>query len=1390
MKHHFIHRKALSLVLSLSLVLGPFGPGLSGAHAASADSPVTLYLDSGDITIDEYGYTAGGGGHIGYSGDYRITQHDSGAAPTVHCVAVGMGGGHNITIENINIDVSAANDMCAFAIQPTAGVTLTLAGKNTLKSGNNRAGLEVPNGTVLTVTEQSTGSLTATGGDTSAGIGSANGQGGMSGHIIIDGGTITANGGSLSAGIGGGEGGEAGTIEINGGSVTANGGGHGAGIGGGEAGHGANLTINGGTVIATSGVDAAGIGGGNGGGGGDTIINGGTVTATGSPGSHSGGAGIGGGGHATDPSLFVNTGGYTTINGGIVIANGGPYSAGIGGGEGASGNIITIRGGSVTANGGTVAGILGGAGIGGGSSADGGTVTVSGGAVTACGGNGGAGIGGGAGGAAGAVTITSDDAGPEGCSVMANGGSTGSLGGAGIGGGNDAAGGTVSISGTNTQVTAKGINGSRDIGSGSGNNDGGNLTVGDSGAAEPLPVLMLFSAGSNAAPHSYTNCRIITCGADFQTETVYDGSGSPLSDRPEVVNASLSVKRTADGRFTLTASAKNRGGSAINTGTFSFSYLGAKDSGPVPGADAVSVGTDGTASVPWAPPGDSPVLFTAQYTDPTGAHDALKSLFFYDPCPIDIGTVSESGFGYTYDVLNRMVTVTQNGWYGFTGTTTQNAVTVAGGTSACVTLQNVNIDVSGIGGGTVGGSAFSLARGAQVHLTTEEHNILSAGGSHAGLEVPLGASLTIEDSPSGSNDLFVYGGSRTANGGAGIGGAGGGDDGDITINSGHVIANGGIGINAGGAGIGTGGSGSHYAGGVTISNGTVWAYGGMSSNLGGAGIGGGGGTSGGDVFIYGSGTTVRAIGADGGKDIGSGSGGSNGGSLTVGTDDSVQIPPKLTLTSAGTDAQYPTASRPQFMNCVLEGTGSKDVGGNDLGGTYDANGKIRLTLYMPSVSDLKIGEPVMLEAFIAKLGMSSLVAFPGKIQFTANGAPIGAPVSIAADGTAQTIWTPMSRSTFLLGAAYVPASNADRYAPTASHPNSYTLYKDTPTVFANPTASSITAGSPLSSSSFSGGNAAFNGTAIRGSFQWANPTAVVMVSGSYPAFFVPEDTADYNTVPVMIPVTVTAPPAPTQDTSHEASAPSLPSSVTEPSIGAQVDLSGATFPARVAGVSLSVSPEAAGGVPSAPGSAGAPSDPEGGMVYRLVITQTGLNLIGSPYVYNIQLLDQNGNPIPSFSGTVTVKIPIPTGIHGTPRVFRYEKSTGTFTDLGATVQNGFLVFSTDHFSYYVIAGSGDSITLDTKSYSMPLGGNYQIGMKLTGGKAASVKVTSTNGKAAPAVRLKNGNISVTGKGPGTAYIMFDVYDSKNKLLTHASVRVDVKTGIRPRGDSARQIGVF
>ena len=266
--------------------------------------------------------------------------------------------------------------------------------------------------------------------------------------------------------------------------------------------------------------------------------------------------------------------------------------------------------------------------------------------------------------------------------------------------------------------------------------------------------------------------------------------------------------------------------------------------------------------------------------------------------------------------------------------------------------------------------------------------------------------------------------------------------------------------------------------------------------------------------------------------------------------------------------------------------------------------------------------------------------------------------------------------------------------------------------------------------------------------------------------------------------------SPSESHSSGAAVPFHPSGVTDAATNAQVDLSGATLPAGVTSVSLSVTPEAENGAPATPGTAGSAPDPQGAAAFQLVVSDAALNIIGTPVLYNLKLLDQSGNPVSSFTGSVTVRIPVPAGIHGTPHVFRYEESTGTLTDLGATVQDGFLVFSTTHFSYYFVAGVGDSVALDTRNYQMPVNGKYQIGLKLTGSKAASIKVTSTNEKVAAATRLKNGNVSVTGKGLGASYIMIDVYDNKNHLLTHASVKIDVKTGIRPRGDSTRQIGVF
>ena len=357
----------------------------------------------------------------------------------------------NLTLRDVKIDVSDTGrenhaGKAALSVQGKGNVEIELDGKNELKSGYYRAGLEKTSAGTLTLKdnkEAGSGSLNAEGGALSAGIGgSYNDYSANNGtkNIIITGSTVTATGGDGGAGIGGGNGGAAENITITGSTVTATGGGSvlgfggagiggdgrnsdsngknititgstvtakggngSAGIGGGVAGIGEAITITGSTVTATGGIGAAGIGGGCGGynGNGENItITGSRVTATG----NSGGAGIGGGERCDGENI--------TITGSTVTATGDRGGAGIGGGAGESnrgnGNNITITGSTVTAisNGCGQRGNGGGAGIGGGCNRNGSHITINGGTVTAEGGDHGAGIGGGAKGSGSNVTVS------------------------------------------------------------------------------------------------------------------------------------------------------------------------------------------------------------------------------------------------------------------------------------------------------------------------------------------------------------------------------------------------------------------------------------------------------------------------------------------------------------------------------------------------------------------------------------------------------------------------------------------------------------------------------------------------------------------------------------------------------------------------------------------------------------------------------------------------------------------------------------------------------------------------------------------------------------------------------------------------------------------------
>lgn len=230
----------------------------------------------------------------------------------------------NLTIRDVNIDRNAwYATTAAIELINGAKLNLTLEGNNVLKGSIGGAGIGVGEDCTLTITAQSTGTLTAVGGSYyggAAGIG-ANGTGAYQGKpreviqkfgtIIIEGGTVNAEGGTYSykgvletsgAGIGGSGFGSEGTIIIRGGVVNAVGGTGAAGIGGGCVGHVDKIEITGGKVTASavgdktnSAIQGAAIGSGYNGNSkealpcGEISITGGEITADGNIGYGTGG---------------------------------------------------------------------------------------------------------------------------------------------------------------------------------------------------------------------------------------------------------------------------------------------------------------------------------------------------------------------------------------------------------------------------------------------------------------------------------------------------------------------------------------------------------------------------------------------------------------------------------------------------------------------------------------------------------------------------------------------------------------------------------------------------------------------------------------------------------------------------------------------------------------------------------------------------------------------------------------------------------------------------------------------------------------------------------------------------------------------------------------------
>ncbi|MBE5865550.1 MAG: hypothetical protein E7292_04950 [Lachnospiraceae bacterium] len=266
-----------------------------------------ISVANGSITIskkDENTVTITGGGLV-EAKEYPMDEYITIIGTTdSNTITISEGTTANVILSNVSI--SSSNT--PIDIQSGATLNLTLLGENTLTSADKKAALHVPSGAKLVITDESTGSLNATGGHRAAGIGGNHEE--NSGDVEIHGGTITAKSPYQSdvggAGIGGGYGGSNGSVTITGGYVNASSANGGAGIGAGYgwSRNGGKVTITGGTVIA-NGVGqgtrhGAGIGGGhNNGDGGNVVITGGNVQAIAGDGAEAIGKGNGSGSSGT-----------------------------------------------------------------------------------------------------------------------------------------------------------------------------------------------------------------------------------------------------------------------------------------------------------------------------------------------------------------------------------------------------------------------------------------------------------------------------------------------------------------------------------------------------------------------------------------------------------------------------------------------------------------------------------------------------------------------------------------------------------------------------------------------------------------------------------------------------------------------------------------------------------------------------------------------------------------------------------------------------------------------------------------------------------------------------------------------------------------------------------
>ena len=231
----------------------------SGGSITASDGKSGFTMDKASdamtALIKEWDWAANGGlapvtDLSTISANYTVSNGETITGTPAGNYKISIAAGATVTLKDVTIDGSGnyAGITCL------GDATIILDGTNHVKGcSSDYPGIYVPQYKTLTIL--GTGSLTAIGNDSGAGIGGSSDA--DCGNIVIEGGTIAATGGKYAAGIGSGGYGSCGSITISGGTVTATGGDEAAGIGS-SWGSCGNITITDGvtSVTATKGFDA------------------------------------------------------------------------------------------------------------------------------------------------------------------------------------------------------------------------------------------------------------------------------------------------------------------------------------------------------------------------------------------------------------------------------------------------------------------------------------------------------------------------------------------------------------------------------------------------------------------------------------------------------------------------------------------------------------------------------------------------------------------------------------------------------------------------------------------------------------------------------------------------------------------------------------------------------------------------------------------------------------------------------------------------------------------------------------------------------------------------------------------------------------------------------